>query len=555
MGAVHIPIAVEGENRLYSYWLSYQGSASYDGASSKGLSVLFSYFRVAPNTHYGAEYDSHRIYAIDNSEDSDAGVFKTSDAFVAVNTCFAIPSSPYMKDRDPTSMEEIANPVVCVTNIDEGNFIDITVSFVDNSNNDVVVSDVSKSILDCSSSTIVEKNYEFNSDGKSNLIYVINTGADADISLSVCTGTDSPLDAVTSGFIYDEYPLSFIQYDSNPAYSAFRSIEAMDCTSPLPTVSYQSDYDNTYVLIPASSTKSFVNVSCKQKSCMRNSYLSATGECESCPSNHLSSPGSTSISDCTKCPTGMYLSHPYALWCTEKRSFQKITSSAGWRIWASPSNLEEDWAWDVDELEFYSNLDCTGNKIPTNGTPVDSSNAVSGWGPDNAFGEWMWGGRPDSGGVFWIGMLFPSTTSVKCVRIKNSEWGKAAYRIQIQAFDANLNEWEDAWIARDLDISNSAWNTVSMDYPSADDNPTPTPNSPPTSSPPSKNPTNAPVFSPITPNPTSSATSNPTRNPTSRPTLNPTPSPISSPTKKKKKKKKKNKKKRKKKNKKKRSLS
>merc|ERR1712232_72754 len=136
----------------------------------------------APNTPYGAEYDTHRIYAIDNSQDSKGGVFKTPDAFVAVNTCFAIPLSPYMKDRDPSSMEEIANPVVCVTNIDEGNFIDITVSFVDNSNNDVVVSDVSKSILDCSSSTIVEKNYEFNSDGKSNLIYVINTGADADIS-------------------------------------------------------------------------------------------------------------------------------------------------------------------------------------------------------------------------------------------------------------------------------------------------------------------------------------------------------------------------------------
>merc|ERR1712232_529252 len=203
-------------------------------------------------------------------------------------------------------------------------------------------------------------------------------------------------------------------------------------------------------------------------------------------------------------------------------TMSRIISSTGWRIWASPSNLEENWAWDVDELEFYNNLDCTGNKISTNGAPIDSGNAGSGWGPDNAFGGWVWGGRPDSGGVFWIGMLFSSTTSVRCIRIKNSDWGKAAYEIRIQAFDTNLNEWEDAWIARDLDISKSAWNTVSIDYPS-DDNPTPTPSSPPTSPPPTsppptKNPTNAPVLSPITPNPTSAPTESPTKTPTLSPT-------------------------------------
>jgi len=83
-------------------------------------------------------------------------------------------------------------------------------------------------------------------------------------------------------------------------------------------------------------------------------------------------------------------------------------------------------------------------------------------------------------------------------------------------FDTNLNEWEDAWIARDLDISTSAWNTVSMDY--SDDNPTPTPISPPTSPPPTKNPTNAPVLSPITPNPTSAPTESRTKTPTLSPT-------------------------------------
>ena len=220
--AAHIPIAVDG-NTLYSFWLSYQGSETYNGATSKGLSVHFSYFKLRKNSQYGCEYDSHRMYAITNDEDSGAGIDKTSSAFVAVDTCYVIPSSPYMKDRDPTAMEEIANPVVCVTNINEGKSIDVSVSFDDtnssSNNNDesgggaastnIDNNNISKTTLDCSSSStsIVEMEYEFNSnDDTSNLIHVINTGADADITLSLCTTStdDSLSNVITSAFLYDE---------------------------------------------------------------------------------------------------------------------------------------------------------------------------------------------------------------------------------------------------------------------------------------------------------------------------------------------------------------
>ena len=114
------------------------------------------------------------------------------------------------------------------------------------------------------------------------------------------------------------------------------------------------------------------------------------------------------------------------------------TASTGWRIYTTPQEIPEvDWAWDVQELEFYKNLDCT-TKISTNtGIPIDSGNAGQGWEADNAFGEgaWAhmpWGGRQDQNGVFWIGMSFQEVVTVKCIRIQNMN-SKAANEIQIQA--------------------------------------------------------------------------------------------------------------------------
>jgi len=147
------------------------------------------------------------------------------------------------------------------------------------------------------------------------------------------------------------------------------------------------------------------------------------------------------------------------------------TASTGWRIYTTPQDIPNvDWAWDVQELEFYENLDCT-TKISTNtGMPIDSGNAGPGWTANNAFGGGTWGGRQDQNGVFWIGMSFQEVVTVKCIRIQNIDGysDKAANEIQIQASNTNVNEWETVWIARGLDTSGSAWNTISLDFPSGD---------------------------------------------------------------------------------------
>ena len=105
-----------------------------------------------------------------------------------------------------------------------------------------------------------------------------------------------------------------------------------------------------------------------------------------------------------------------------------------WRIWTTPQHIPDvDWAWDVQELEFYDNIGCTGTKISTNtGTPIDSGNAGSGWAAINAFSGGAWGGRPNQNGVFYVGMDFQEVVTVKCINIQNTN-GKAANEIRIQA--------------------------------------------------------------------------------------------------------------------------
>jgi len=141
------------------------------------------------------------------------------------------------------------------------------------------------------------------------------------------------------------------------------------------------------------------------------------------------------------------------------------TASIGWRIYTTPQDLP-GLEWDVQELEFYENLDCT-TKISTNtGQPIDSGNAGNNWTANSAFdgGAWAWGGRQDRHGVFWIGMFFQEVVTVKCIRIQNHD-GNAANEIQIQAYNTNQIEGDTVWIVHGLDTSGSAWNTISLDFP------------------------------------------------------------------------------------------
>ena len=209
---------------------------------------------------------------------------------------------------------------------------------------------------------------------------------------------------------------------------------------PMVSINYLSDFGNNYILIPPStgsgvttSTKTSVAVSCQNTQCLHNSYMSGD-TCTKCPANSISPKGSTSESDCVKCLWGYELSHEMDTECALSESYEEIVSSKGWRIWATNFHTQLWWNWEVDEIELYSNIDCT-NLIPNDsGTVIDSGNAGSYWAPEKAFGQsGIWGGRRDSNDLFYIGKMFDSDVELRCVKILNRSAGAAVNEIRVQA--------------------------------------------------------------------------------------------------------------------------
>ena len=287
---------------------------------------------------------------------------------------------------------------------------------------------------------------------------------------------------------------------------------AIDCpntnANPSSTKTYRSDFDTAHVTIPPSSgsttpsSETIMSLTCTVADCMQNSYKT-NGQCVLCPPNSVAPAGSIDLSACQLCPGGMYLSHKFDSACTLSNEYSEIISSLGWRIWATDYQTIQSWVWDVKELEFYDNESCSGAKIDTStGNPINSGNAGSGWGPQNAFdgGASVWGGRPNADNLFWLGMEFTSPVSVKCVRVQNSG-DKGTTSLRVQALDSNTGRWQNSWIYDDLDVTPAAWNTISMVYGTQ---------SPTTSKKPSESPT------------TSSPTNAPSQNPSKAPTLSPT---------------------------------
>jgi len=172
-------------------------------------------------------------------------------------------------------------------------------------------------------------------------------------------------------------------------------------------------------------------------------------------------------------------------------------SSISWRIWSHPNDLVVNggWAWDVAEIEFYSDVDCSaGNMVPNNlANPIESGNAGFGWEASNAFGgAWSWGGRPDDDGMFWIGMMYDEPVTVKCIRVMN-DVDKPTKEFQIQALNQSDELWDIVSRATDLDTSSNAWNKISIKFD--DVSPTTMPTRLPTSSP-TTSPVNLPTNSP-----------------------------------------------------------
>lgn len=170
------------------------------------------------------------------------------------------------------------------------------------------------------------------------------------------------------------------------------------------------------------------------------------------------------LSDTNECPDGFVYINSI---CVANESFKEIEKSNKWRIWAAKDHLATPSVWDVSDLEFYINTDCTGNKL-NSGTPISSGHYDDpGFSPVKAFdnnGYTIWGGRPDPQGQFWIGMEFDALKNVKCVKFQDTKHiTHQANEVRVQAWNRCSDSWQNVMIVKDLSQS-SDWRIISLQY-------------------------------------------------------------------------------------------
>jgi len=104
--------------------------------------------------------------------------------------------------------------------------------------------------------------------------------------------------------------------------------------------------------------------------------------------------------------------------------------------------------WDVADLRFYANQDCTGEYY-RDGDPIESAHlGIQSWGPENAFDDNMdsaWGGRGTGTPLeFWLGMDFgEETKNVRCVSILDHLITNGVKSVVVQKRESSGNEWID----------------------------------------------------------------------------------------------------------------
>ncbi len=277
---------------------------------------------------------------------------------------------------------------------------------------------------------------------------------------------------------FNSYPHSPISLKSDPAFGSFAFL-----TSESPVLSYKSDLDNTWILLPPSNnlsgTTSSISLTCVPEKCIGNHYLAESGTCKQCPSNSLSDYGSISITNCKKCPDGTGITDPRATKCSLSETYKKILQAKGWRVWAPNFHSSSGWGWAVKNLSFFSDLECQSFITPT-GTPINSANAGFSFQPENAFDlseSTTWGGRVDSNEIFWLGMMFDSLKTVQCIKILSGN--NHVFELRVQAYNDEEGAWENAWIQ---DSVTSGENIIKLAY-SAEASPTTKPTVSPTTSP------------------------------------------------------------------------
>merc|ERR1711971_1471416 len=169
-------------------------------------------------------------------------------------------------------------------------------------------------------------------------------------------------------------------------------------------------------------------------------------------------------SSCTSCIEGFTLTHELDSECSVSQDYKKITSSKGWRVWTTNTQTDSWHSWDVLEIEFYDTIDCSGEIIPNSDEYSVSGSANSYYGPHQAFGgDGLWGGRRDSDDLFYIGMMYDSEVQLKCVKLFISDSNKWTSEVRIQAYNESENSWENAWIEKNLNSTETV-NVIPLLY-------------------------------------------------------------------------------------------
>jgi len=418
---IHIPITDVG-NTLYSYWLSYRGG----NPAKVGLSVHISWFSNIGNGQFGAEYNSLNY-------DANGGSDTREDSFVLPGTCYHISPSIKMLEIDPLASLS-TQPVVCVKELEESESITVEVSFISplssikgpdhlglqktnqGNNNDVVIQCGTSVKLDVASKT-------------DRLLHIKNTGENGNLALGLCPSSGS-----ATAYIYDRYPISPIEFSAPAGYGAFKSLSESSCSN---SVKYVAVHNEAWVLIKSESSL-VADVSCVVDKCQQNQKKE----------NMKCLPCEKSDTNCQKCPGGMEF---VISTCILTQTVKPITRSKKWRIFSPEYHTESGWSWDVLDLNFYSNVDCTGSKA-NNGTPIESSHVdVNGYDPGNAFDPSdgsMWGGRANNG-LFWLGMEFESLREVRCVSLLDGV-DRGVTELRVQAWESDTNSWQNVKIVKNL---------------------------------------------------------------------------------------------------------
>ena len=121
-------------------------------------------------------------------------------------------------------------------------------------------------------------------------------------------------------------------------------------------------------------------------------------------------------------------------------------------------------SWNVNEVEFYSDSECSGEKHDS-GEYIES-NHLKDWTNDKAFDgatNTYWAGKWDNRDdkQFFIGMKFDKATKVLCVKFKDDDSNrkKSTEKVKVQALDDETGTWID--IVEETHTYGK-WETVSL---------------------------------------------------------------------------------------------